>query len=47
MGNKSTVYLTKEGLEELKNELDNLINVKRPELEEISRTKKANNGIIK
>ena len=31
MGNKSTVYLTKEGLEELKNELDNLINVKRPE----------------
>ena len=31
MGNKSTVYLTQEGLEELKNELDNLINVKRPE----------------
>ena len=31
MGNKNTVYLTQEGLEELKNELDNLINVKRPE----------------
>lgn len=31
MGNKNTVYLTKEGLEELQNELDNLINVKRPE----------------
>lgn len=31
MGNKNTVYLTKEGLEELKNELDTLINVRRPE----------------
>ena len=31
MGNKNTVYLTQEGLNELKNELDNLINVKRPE----------------
>lgn len=31
MGNKNTVYLTKEGLEDLKQELDNLINVKRPE----------------
>ena len=31
MGNKNTVYLTQEGLEELKNELDNLINVRRPE----------------
>ena len=31
MGNKNTVYLTQEGLDELKNELDNLINVKRPE----------------
>ncbi len=31
MGNKKTVYLTQEGLDELKNELDNLINVKRPE----------------
>ena len=28
MGNKNTVYLTQEGLEELKKELDNLINVK-------------------
>ena len=31
MGNKNTVYLTQEGLTELKKELDNLINVKRPE----------------
>ena len=31
MGNKNTVYLTQEGLDELKEELDNLINVKRPE----------------
>ena len=31
MGNKNTVYLTQEGLDELKSELDNLINVKRPE----------------
>ena len=31
MGNKNTVYLTQAGLDELKNELDNLINVKRPE----------------
>lgn len=31
MGNKNTVYLTQEGLDDLKNELDNLINVRRPE----------------
>lgn len=31
MGNKKTVYLTQEGLDELKSELDNLINVRRPE----------------
>ena len=31
MGNKNTVYLTEEGLAELKNELDNLINVRRQE----------------
>jgi len=31
MGNKNTVYLTEEGLEDLKKELDNLINVRRPE----------------
>ena len=31
MGNKNVVYLTQEGLEELKKELDELINVKRPE----------------
>ena len=31
MGNKNTVYLTQEGLDELKAELDDLINVKRPE----------------
>ena len=31
MGNKNTVYLTQEGLDELKKELDDLINVKRPE----------------
>ncbi len=30
MPNKNTVYLTEEGLKELQNELDNLINVKRP-----------------
>ncbi|HIT22323.1 MAG TPA: transcription elongation factor GreA [Candidatus Scybalousia intestinigallinarum] len=30
MSDKKPVYLTKEGLEELKNELDDLINVKRP-----------------
>lgn len=29
--NQKTVYLTQEGLEELKKELDNLINVRRPE----------------
>ena len=31
MGSKNTVYLTQEGLDELKAELDNLINVRRPE----------------
>ena len=31
MGNKNTVYLTQEGLDELKKELDDLINVRRPE----------------
>lgn len=31
MGNKNTVYLTQEGLDDLKKELDNLINVRRPE----------------
>lgn len=31
MGNKNVVYLTQEGLDELKKELDELINVKRPE----------------
>ena len=31
MGNKNTVYLTQEGLDELKRELDDLINVQRPE----------------
>ncbi len=31
MGNKNTVYLTQQGLDDLKKELDNLINVKRPE----------------
>ncbi|MBQ3420730.1 MAG: transcription elongation factor GreA, partial [Romboutsia sp.] len=31
MKNKDVVYLTKEGLDELKKELDDLINVKRPE----------------
>lgn len=31
MGNKNTVYLTEEGLKDLKNELENLINVRRPE----------------
>ena len=31
MGNKNTVYLTQEGLDDLKKELDELINVKRPE----------------
>ena len=31
MGNKNTVYLTENGLDELKKELDNLINVRRPE----------------
>ncbi len=31
MANNKTVYLTQEGLDELKKELDNLINVKRPE----------------
>ena len=30
MGNKKTVYLTEEGLNELKNELSELINEKRP-----------------
>lgn len=31
MGNKNTVYLTQEGLDDLKKELDHLINVRRPE----------------
>ena len=31
MGNKNTVYLTQEGLDELKKELDELVNIKRPE----------------
>ena len=31
MGDKNTVYLTEEGLNELKKELDDLINIKRPE----------------
>ena len=31
MKNKNTVYLTQEGLDNLKNELDDLINVTRPE----------------
>ena len=31
MGNKNTVYLTQQGLDDLKQELDNLINVRRPE----------------
>ena len=31
MGNKNTVYLTQNGLDELKKELDLLINVRRPE----------------
>lgn len=31
MGSKNTVYLTQEGLNDLKKELDNLINVRRPE----------------
>ena len=31
MGNKNTVYLTQEGLGDLKKELDDLINVRRPE----------------
>ena len=31
MGNKNTVYLTQEGLDDLKKELDELINIKRPE----------------
>lgn len=31
MGNKNTVYLTQEGLDDLKQELENLINVRRPE----------------
>lgn len=30
MSEKKTIYLTKEGLQDLKNELDELINVKRP-----------------
>ena len=30
MGNKKTVYLTEEGLNDLKNELSVLINEKRP-----------------
>lgn len=39
MGNKNTVYLTQEGLDELKAELDNLINVRR--LENIQAIKEA------
>lgn len=31
MANNKVVYLTQEGLDELKSELDNLINVRRPE----------------
>ena len=31
MASKNTVYLTEEGLKDLKAELDNLINVRRPE----------------
>ena len=31
MGSKNTIYLTEEGLVELKKELENLINVRRPE----------------
>ena len=31
MGDKNTVYLTEEGLNELKKELDELINIRRPE----------------
>ena len=31
MGNKNTVYLTQEGLDDLKKELDFLVNVRRPE----------------
>lgn len=31
MANSKTVYLTQEGLDELKKELDNLINVRRPD----------------
>ena len=31
MKNKNTVYLTQEGLDNLKKELDDLINVRRPE----------------
>ena len=31
MKNKNAVYLTEEGLKNLKDELDNLINVRRPE----------------
>lgn len=31
MGNKNTVYLTQQGLDDLKKELENLINVRRPE----------------
>lgn len=31
MGNKNTVYLTQEGLDDLKQELENLINIRRPE----------------
>ena len=31
MANKNTVYLTQEGLDDLKKELDDLINIRRPE----------------
>ena len=31
MGNKNMVYLTQEGLDEIKKELDELINIRRPE----------------
>ena len=31
MGNKNAVYLTQQGLDDLKKELDDLINVRRPE----------------
>ena len=35
MASKNTVYLTEEGLKDLKAELDNLINVRRPVINDI------------